>query len=68
LFKLENVDDYTCLQAHLSIEELIQPNTIIKGVTVATTNLVANVLSNGGGEVDEINNVAQYATTSNSDS
>ncbi len=51
LFKLENVDDYTCLQAHVSIEELIQPNTIIKGVTIATTNLVANVLPNGVGKL-----------------
>jgi hypothetical protein len=48
LFKLENVDDYTSLQAYVSIEELIQLNTIIKGVIVITTNLAANVLPNGG--------------------
>jgi hypothetical protein len=68
LFKLEYVDGYTSLQAHVSIEELIQPNTIIKGVTIATTNLVANVLPNGGSGSWWNNNVAQYTTTSNNHS
>jgi hypothetical protein len=42
------LDDYISLQALVSIEELVQIATIIGGVNVAVTNLVAGVLPNGG--------------------
>jgi hypothetical protein len=66
MFKPQDLDDYIGLQAHVSIEELVQLATSIGGVNVATIDLVANVLSNGG--EDDGTYVDQYATTFNSDS
>jgi len=63
-FRLQ--DDYIGLQAPIFIEELVQPATIVRGVNVATIDVVANVLPNEGGG-DDGTNVDRYATTFNSD-
>ncbi len=65
-FRLQDVDDSIGLQAFISIEELVQLATIVRGVNVATIDVVANVLPNEGGE-DDGTNVDRYATTFNSD-
>jgi hypothetical protein len=48
MFRLQDVDDYIGLQAPISIEELVQPTTIIRGVNVATIDVVGNALPNEG--------------------
>jgi hypothetical protein len=50
-FRLQ--DDYIGLQVLISIEELVQPATIARGVNVATIDVVANVLPNEGGKTME---------------
>jgi len=53
MFRLQDVDDYIGLQAPISIKELFQLDTIVKGVNVATIDVVANVLPNEGGKMME---------------
>jgi len=45
----------------MSIEALVQPATIVGGVNVATINVVADVLPNGGEDDGTNNEVDQYA-------
>jgi hypothetical protein len=52
-FILQDVDDSIGLQAFISIEELVQLATIVRGVNVATIDVVANVLPNEGGKMME---------------
>jgi len=47
MFIHQVVDDYISLQAFVSIEELVQIATTIRGANVATTNLVDGVWPNG---------------------
>ncbi len=58
MFRLDNIDDYTCLQAPLSIQESIQPATIVGGSIVAPLYFIANE-----GEDDGIDNTIKYATS-----
>jgi hypothetical protein len=53
MFRLQDVDDYIGLQAPISIKELFQLDTIVRGVNVATIDVVANVLPNEGGKMME---------------
>jgi hypothetical protein len=53
MFRLDNNDDYTCLQAHVNINESIQPAMVVGGFIVI--DLVANVFFIEG-EDDGINN------------
>jgi len=53
MFRLQDVDDYIGLQALISIKELFQLDTIVRGVNVATIDVVANVLPNEGGKMME---------------
>jgi hypothetical protein len=59
MFRLENDDASIGLQVSIFIDESIQPILIKGGST--------SVGAFNGGANDEINNVEEYATTSNSD-
>ncbi len=54
MFHFANIDDYTSLQAPISIEESIQLATIVGGSTIAPLNLD---LVNHEGEDDGVDNV-----------
>jgi hypothetical protein len=62
MFRLDNIDDYTCLQAHVSIWESIQPTTIVGGSIVAPLDLVINE-----GKDDGIDNTIEFATSCDND-
>ncbi len=62
MFKLDNIDDYTCLQAPISIRESIQPATIVSGYIVAPLDLVVNER-----EDDGIDNTIESTTSCDND-
>jgi len=62
MFILDNISDYTCLQVPISIEESIQPVTIVGGSIVAPLDLVANE-----GKDDGVDNITRFATSCDND-
>ncbi len=64
MFRFDNINDYTCLQAPISIQESIQPATIVGGFIVASLNLdlVAHEGEDGG-----VDSAEEYATSCDSD-
>jgi hypothetical protein len=62
MFRLDNIDDYTCLQARVSIQKSIQLATIVGGSIVALLDLVVNE-----GEDDGIDNTIKFATSCDND-
>jgi len=62
MFRLDNIDDYTCLQAPISLQESIQPTTIVGGFIVAPLDLVTNEQ-----EDDGIDNTIEFATSCDND-
>jgi hypothetical protein len=60
MFRLDNIDDYTCLQAPLSIQESIQPATIVGGSIVAPLYFVANEREDDG--IDNTIDMQQVVT------
>jgi hypothetical protein len=58
MFILDNINDYTCLQVSISVEESIQHVTIVGGSIVAPLNLVANE-----GKDDGVDNIMKFATS-----
>ncbi len=62
MFKLDNIDDYTCLQAPISIRESIQLATIVGGYIVPPLDLVVNE-----GEDDGIDNTIESTTSCDND-
>jgi len=64
MFQLDNINIYTCLQVHVSIEESIQLATTIGNSTIASLDLIFVVHE---GEDDGVNNAEEYATSCDSD-
>jgi len=62
MFILDNINDYTCLQVPISIEESIQPITIVGGSIVAPLDLVINE-----GKDDAEDNITEFATSCDND-
>ncbi len=62
MFRLDNIDDYTCFQAPISIQESIQLATIVGGSIVALLDLVVNE-----GEDDGIDSTIKFATSCDND-
>jgi hypothetical protein len=62
MFILDNINNYTCLQVLLSIEESIQPITIVGGSIVAPLDLVTNE-----GKDDAEDNITEFATSCDND-
>jgi hypothetical protein len=62
MFRLDNINDYTCLQVPVSIEESIQLVTIVGGSIVAPLDLVANE-----GKDDVVYNITKFATSCDDD-
>jgi hypothetical protein len=64
MFQLDNIDDYTCLQALVSIEESIQLATIINNSIVALVDLDLVVHE---GEDDGVDNAKESRTRCDND-
>jgi hypothetical protein len=64
MFRLDNIDNYTCLQAHVSIEESIQLATTIGNSTIAPLDL--DLVAHEG-EDDGVNSTKEYATSCDND-
>jgi hypothetical protein len=58
MFILDNINDYTCLQVPISIEESIQLVTIVGSSIVAPLDLVANE-----GKNDGVDYITEFATS-----
>jgi hypothetical protein len=56
MFRLDNIDDYTCLKAIVSMQESIQPTTIVGG----------SIVANEGEDVG-IDNIIKFATSCDND-
>ncbi len=62
MFILDNINEYTCLQVHVSIEESIQHVTIVGGSIVAPLDLVTVE-----GKDDGVHNITEFATSCDKD-
>jgi hypothetical protein len=64
MFQFANIDDYTSLQAPISIDESIQLAIVVGGSTIAPLNLD---LVTHEGEDDGVDRVEESATSCDSD-
>jgi hypothetical protein len=60
MFRVGNVDEYSCLQAPTSIQDSIEPTIVVGGCVFSVTDLVANVFS--GEEENGIDSLEDHAT------
>jgi hypothetical protein len=58
MFILDNINDYTCLQVPISVEESIQLVTIVSSYIVAPLDLVAHE-----GKDDGVDNIMKFVTS-----
>jgi hypothetical protein len=65
MFKLENADEYVCLQVPIYIDESIQPIIILEGSIVNVVDVVVDTLD--GEEDDGINNFKEFDSNSNNE-
>jgi len=62
IFKVGNIDEYLGLAALVSIQDIIQPTTIVGGCNVSGANLLID--NNNGAEDDESDNPKYDASSS----
>jgi hypothetical protein len=62
MFILDNINDYTCLQVLIFVEESIQLVTIVSSSIVAPLYLVVDE-----GKYDGIDNIMKFATSCDND-
>jgi len=63
MFRVGNVNEYSCLIIPVSIQYTIQPNTIIRGSNVSVVDLGTDH-NNGGEDHDEFNSPECDASSS----